>query len=518
VKTLGVWACLYGLGGFVALSLEILWFRILELAVKGTAFTFGTMLSLYLLGSAAGCLLAAPRVARLRHPLRTFLLCQCAIVLYAGAAVLLLARLPADTPGYAWFYAYWSETLGFKLGEAWDVGRLVRLYGVFPVLLYGPPTVLMGFSFPVLQRAVHDDPRTSGRKVGLLQAANIAGCVAGSLLIGLLGLHAFGTTGSLRLVCGLAVVFAVVGFRAAGPRPLFAGLRAALVLLGVALPDQRQLWVRLHGSDSTATLVDEDASGVAAIVPDPRGPWRVFVTGKNHSLIPFGGLHTRLGSGPALIHPAPVDIAIIGLGSGDTAWSAGLRPETRSITVFEISGPQPRLLRRLAAATDVPALRSFLQDPRVRIVEADGRRALRSEEALYDIIEADALWPEVAGSGNLYSVEFFRECARRLKPGGILCTWAPTPRIYASFSQVFPYVMGPASRDVLIGGMSPLPEDPAVWEARLASPGVASYLGAAGGEPPKLLRRLMGLNRRGWRHTELDTNHDLWPRDEFNSP
>ena len=34
--------------------------------------------------------------------------------------------------------------------------------------------------------------------------------------------------------------------------------------------------------------------------------------------------------------------------------------------------------------------------------------------------------PDSAGSGNLYSVEFFELCARRLKPGGVLCSQKPT--------------------------------------------------------------------------------------------
>ena len=58
----GLWLSLYALSGFVALSLEILWFRLVDVAVKSTAFTFGTVLGIYLLGSAAGCLLAVPRV------------------------------------------------------------------------------------------------------------------------------------------------------------------------------------------------------------------------------------------------------------------------------------------------------------------------------------------------------------------------------------------------------------------------------------------------------------------------
>ena len=122
------------------------------------------------------------------------------------------------------------------------------------------------------------------------------------------------------------------------------------------------------------------------------------------------------------------------------------------MTVFEISGPQPRLLRRLAAGADAArAPRASWPIRACALVEADGRAALTHDERRYDLIEADALWPEAAYGGNLYSVEFFRRGAARLKPGGIICTWAPTPRIYASFSRVFPHVVGLPSRDILFG-------------------------------------------------------------------
>ena len=59
-QSFALWMGLYALSGFCALSLEILWFRMLDVAVKANAFTFGTMLAVYLMGSAAGCLAGAP--------------------------------------------------------------------------------------------------------------------------------------------------------------------------------------------------------------------------------------------------------------------------------------------------------------------------------------------------------------------------------------------------------------------------------------------------------------------------
>ena len=147
----------------------------------------------------------------------------------------------------------------------------------------------------------------------------------------------------------------------------------------------------------------------ARIVPQQNGNWTVHVHGKSHSWIPFGGIHSRLGAAPAMIHPAPLDVAIIGLGSGDTAWASASRPETRSLTVFEISGPQPKLLRQLAEQQPFPDLRAPAERPAPAHPRWPTAATRSSRKArLYDVIEADALWPIAPYAGNLYSVEFFQ--------------------------------------------------------------------------------------------------------------
>ena len=67
------------------------------------------------------------------------------------------------------------------------------------------------------------------------------------------------------------------------------------------------------------------------------------------------------GAMPATVHKAPVDVAVVGLGSGDTAWASAWRPETRSLTVFEISAPQPRVLWRLVGFVDMTDTRHLLE-------------------------------------------------------------------------------------------------------------------------------------------------------------
>ncbi|HLA77236.1 MAG TPA: fused MFS/spermidine synthase [Vicinamibacteria bacterium] len=513
------WLALYALSGFCALSLEMLWFRLLEVALKSTAFTFGTLLFIYLLGSALGSLAGALVSRRIRRPLEAFLLAQCALLLYSAGVLWLLTVLPPDTPVLRFFLDYWSGRLSYNIGGRLRWPLILKLYVFQPCVLFGLPTVLMGFSFTFLHRAVQDDPAQSGRKVGLLQAANIAGCVAGSLLVGLLLLSWLGTSGTMRLLLVMGLVFAVFGIARAHRRWAFVASAGLLAAMAVAFPGQVGLWRRFHGFGQTPAFIEEDATGVAALSRMDRFRWAVWTTGRHHSTLPFGNIHTALGALPGLLHPAPQEAAVIGLGSGDTAWASGCRVDTMSsVTVFEICAPQRVLLRRFAEGPgSFRKLSQFLEDPRVRIVVADGRNALAREDRRYDMIEMDALWPTSPYAGNLYSLEFYSLCASRLKKGGLMCSWSPSRRVHATFGQAFAHVVEFLGGQVLVGSNDPIAFDLPGWEARLAREDVGAYLGrdraaevlailrtARPGNPPPAL--------------EAETNRDLRPRDEFNSP
>jgi spermidine synthase len=512
------WLALYALSGFAALALEILWFRIMDVAVKSTAYTFGTVLALYLLGSALGAFLGTASLHRIVRPLRAFLLLQCLLLAYAGAVIAALPHIPATVPGFQWYYEVWGGTRSFNLGGAMYWDSLLKLYVVLPFVLFGPPTVLMGLSFPILQRAVQDEAATSGWKVGVLQAANIAGCVAGSLAVGIVTLTLLGTPGTMRLLLGVGVVFAIVGIRTHGGRSVFAPLAIVLTLIALAVPDQRTFWMRLHGTSKSGTLLAEDATGVSALIPSANQRlWHVWSGGRSHSWLPFGGIHTTLGAGPALIHPSPRRVAIIGLGSGDTAASAGCRRDVdQRLTVFEIHRPQRGLLASLLAAPEPPGrLARFLGDPRYTFRVADGRNALDRDGEMYDLIEADALWPTSPYAGNLYSLEFFELCARRLQPGGMVTTWAPTDRVRATFYAAFPYVIELGKGEVLIGSETPIPLDFEAWRRRLDAAPMVAYLG-----PPRVAGVWADLStaRLVASGGPAAVNHDLFPRDEFHSP
>ena len=512
-QPMGMWLALYALSGFCALGLEIVWFRIIDVTVKATALTFGSVLAVYLAGMAAGTFAGVATLDRVRRPLVAFIAAQAAIVAYAALLAVAVAGLSAGHPVLEWIGELARAPRSYETGARWDPLDILRLYGLVPAAVYGLPTALMGYSFIVLQRAVQDDPRTSGRKVGLLQAANIAGCVAGSLVVGLGALPALGSAGTIRALAAVVAVLALAGaVRVARPLALAAAALAALAAWG---PGNGALWSRLHGFTEDV-LLDEDATGLVAIAADSAGGYRMYVNGRSHSTLPFGGLHTTLGAAPAIVHPDPRRVAVVGLGSGDTAWAAGCRSGTSFVRVFEICAPELRLLQRLAPVAQDAKLSAFLTDPRIEIVVADGRHALQRRDESYDVIEMDALPPSSPYSGTLYSREFFALCRRRLAPGGVMCTWAPTPRVARTFAAAFPHVLSVAEGRVLLGSGTPLAVDVAAWSQRLDRADVRAYLGAARAE--RVRAHLEKARVEAGDGAAFDLNTDLHPRDEFNVP
>ena len=205
-----VWAGLYAVAGFQALSLEIVWFRLLGVMVKSSAFTFGTLLTIYLAGLGAGAAVAS-LVPRPGAPSgRAFLLLQAFVGLYAGASFFLVSMLPT-APALAPFSAISGATSrstrrrrspvsGPAAATASDRAQFFRLYILLPALLVGPPTIAMGASFPLLQKIVLTDLGRIGTRVGTVLLANIAGSAVGSIVTGWIALTYIGSAGSLKLL------------------------------------------------------------------------------------------------------------------------------------------------------------------------------------------------------------------------------------------------------------------------------------------------------------------------------
>jgi len=529
------WAVIYALTGFLALSLEIVWFRLMGVMLRSTAFTFGTLLAIYLTGLGLGSLAGSALVRRTRRPGYAFLAIQAAVVLYAGLAItLLIASLDEGRLLSSWVVSPEPVDIAAAAaalrGSIHDLARLpdrfLVLYFGIPAILILPPTLMMGAAFPLLQRAVQTDLDRVGTRVGTLLMANIAGAALGSFVTGWWCLDWLGTSGTLKLLVVMSVLFPLVqlvrSFGPLAPRR-FVPVAAVIAAIGALLawmPDAGALWGGLHGARPAVMLFGEDGSGTFVLKSD-RGVFRrrvtVFVNGATHSWIPYGGIHTVLGALPAFLHPDPRDVAVIGLGSGDTLFAIAGRKEVERLTCIEIVRPQLETLQRLHREQPYPGLEIILGDPRVAHVYGDGRLYLMQSSRHYDVIEADALWPTSAYAGNLYSHGYFTLLRDRLKPNGIAVSWAPTGRVRNTFINVFPYVLDYG--DIVIGSREPIAFDTAAIRARLTGE-VRGHYAESGVDIVALLAPY--LDRRPRLYTPADdrshlrdVNTDLFPKDEF---
>ena len=544
------WILLYGVSGFIALSLEIVWFRLLGVMLKSTAFTFGTLLAIYLLGLALGTFLGIALVRQSQRPVRAFLLLQSSIALYAlGALALFIAQVDqADKLFPLWVYFADSESLDVMFAATtlpnllagtagniepwvWEITqKFLVLYIGLPVFLLGLPTLCMGLSFPFLQRIVQNDPGFLGRRVGWLQTSNIVGSMLGTILTGAVALSVLGTLGTLRVLSVMAGLFLWLAMRvqfsaARAQRVAYASIAIGIAALNLLTPDAQTVWAKLHGTKPNYIIFAEDSTGLTVLKgkrTDFVGGTLVLTNGLGQSWIPYGQLHTVLGLLPAMMHPNPQEIAIIGLGSGDTLFHVGGRTETKEIVCIEIVGTQLNTLYEMAQRQRYPALYSILTDPRIKFVITDGRSYILQSGRKFDIIEADALRPSSAYSGNLYSEEYFILLRDHLKPGGFAVTWVPTPRVHATFIKVFPYYAN--FDDILIGSNAPINLDPQLVYQRLAHPFTREYYQRsfvdihAWLEDYLIKRQPRAFDPTHPRPINADINYDLFPKDEYQIP
>ena len=273
-----------------------------------------------------------------------------------------------------------------------------------------PASFIMGFSFPVVQKAVQRDLDRLGSRVGFVQLANIVGNSAGSLVAGLLLLDLVGTAGTLKLLVAIGLAFAVL--QLVGPRADALGVSAG----------------RGAGGGPGCSFPAAKPSGGACTASRPRRPssprtrpasacssWRapkngqLYIQGHSQSRLPFDTVHAFLGAIGPLTHEAPKRVLVIGSGTGGTPYAAGLNPATEQVKVIEIVAPviddaADATPRRAASRASTSCCRARRFD----VVVADGRHALALDPTRYDVIEADAILPKTALSGLLNSREFFR--------------------------------------------------------------------------------------------------------------
>jgi predicted membrane-bound spermidine synthase len=457
--------------GLVSLALEVLWTRMMLQGTGSSIYVFIAVVAVFLIGIAGGSLIYERQ--RDRSPQMATL----GALLAAAAGLAIVPMIVSNRYGPAWLPV--------------------------AVVLILPVTVIFGYTFPLTVRLFVGSADQASRGVGLVYAANTAGCVAGTVLAGFVLIPALGTSVSIMVV---GLVLAVVGGALAvgyAPRREMlrpaVGLAAAAALLAVFfIPAARPTYIQRNVAATGApTAHYEDSVASIDVTGGPARNRNLFINGEGITKLSI--ITKVLAYAPKAARPDATTMLNICFGMGTTYRSSiilGLHT-----TAVELDPTVPSLMSWF-----YPDASKYLHSPLGNIIISDGRNHVRLSDKRYDLITVDVpppIWS--AGALVLLTQEFYQEASQRLTPGGVLATYIPLQEsqlekmILRTFRSVFPHmsvVYDPRhSGTFILGSQAPITFSPAAIRAVFGSPAARADLRDAPDYPARSTAQWMSIIR-----------------------
>lgn len=449
--------------GLTSLGYQTLWTRLLASGSGGMTYVFSAILVYFLVGLTLGAVVVTTAGRRGVDTLRWLGWAQFLIALLACAGTVFIAFRPFDLP----------------IGLEW-------------LLVVLPTATAIGLSLPLASRLAASDDRHVGADTGLVLGANTLGVALGTVAIPFIAMP---TLGSPATVLVLALVNVALGaylvvVRARGARRLTVDAAATvlvgtlIVAVGVGGLARDPSVVRIERDGHLfATAEDEIASVQAGVVGG--GP-QLWVGGTSMTELTVDA--RLMAVLPAIARPDARSLLVIAFGMG-SSYRSGL-VLGNDVEGVELVPSVPKMFGWF-----YPDAAAVLANPRGRLVIADGRNHVELAARRFGMIVVDPPPPiESAGTGVLYSREFYEAAAGRLIDGGVMMEWIPFGQTLAeflthvrTFRSVFPEVtlaFGPGGYGVfMLGSAEPVELAPAGVEQVLARPGVVEDLSGAADAP-----------------------------------
>lgn len=425
----------FAVSGAAALGYEVLWTRVLGVALQSTTYSFTLILTTFLCGLALGSYVYGRWFQRQRRLVVCFGAIQIAVGLHALGLIHFFRVLPE-----------WATEFIQPAESAWGYMIALQFALCFAVMLI--PTLLLGSVFPLVSRICASRMEKLGGTIGSIYAVNSVGAIVGSFLAGFVLIPVVGVKHGMMIVASLNVL---VGLIVLGVSPALAkrtkliAVLATLVIavVGLSAGQATDLYVGIGSSAGQRKILYYD-DGLVANVRVEQTADNVLLMINNKVQAGRRGARSSQGLGhiPMLLHPNPRRVLTIGMGAGMTAGAVARHP-VESIEIVD-------LVAGLATAAKFFSNQNndVLDDPRASFIVGDGRNFLLTTEERYDVIVSDIFFPAGAGTGSLYALEHYQLAKKRLRKGGLMVQWLTLYQltedefkvIAATFQQVFPDV------------------------------------------------------------------------------
>lgn len=450
--------------GFVTISTQVSWTRILTMIIGSSTYAFSIVVALFLIGLAGGAWLVArkDRSDRLRA---TILKVEVLTAVSLLLSFFVLNKLPAllVTLGLRFQTSSWAGLLALQILSA--------------TLLILMPALLMGMVMPLVLVWASGERKKAVARVGRSYAVNTIGAIAGAFITGFVLIPKTSTRFSLLLAATFCLLVAGVAYRpdeSARDPALKRGFAIGLIpVLTIALfmlaPKMNLEDLSIGAYDSLVRVLaqtrerttDENSQANGPVIRDllmyQEGPTATVSVRKDENTVSMAingrtnasdsiydmPTQVMLGQIPLLIAPKIDTGLIIGYATGVTV-GAMLQSPIQSVTCVELEPGTIAGSKFFDHVNNRP-----LDDPRTSLIIDDARAFLRVTPNRYDLIVSEPSHPWVPGVANLFTQEFFELGRARLNDEGIFVQWVQIYQlsteslrsVLATYHKVFPHVL-----------------------------------------------------------------------------
>lgn len=420
------------LSGAASFVYEIVWIRMLSMAVGSTMHAFELMLASFIAGIALGGLWVRNHADDSDSPLRLVGWMQ------IGMGIAALASLAVYANAFSWV-GWLISALGktdggytlFNLGTA-----SISIAIMLPAAFFAGTTLPL-FTVSLLRAGLGE------RAIGRVYAWNTLGSIVGvfcaiHLLIPTLGLKLSLCVAALvDMAIGLFILRKQVVVRRHFIRfSIAGGLSAMALMVAVRIPfDSMQLasgvfrsgQASLDKNEKILFYRDGKTASVSVVANPEAKTYRIATNGKVDASVlmdtagkpPLDEATMILAAAlPMSMLDAPDSIGVIGFGSGLTTHTLLGDSRVKRVDTIEIEQAMidgARLFgRRVARA---------YTDSRSNIVIDDAKAYFAGRKDRYDIIISEPSNPWISGVGALFSKEFYEFIPRHLNKNGLFVQW-----------------------------------------------------------------------------------------------
>ncbi len=402
--------------GVVSMGLEIVAGRQLAPAFGSSIFTWGSIIGVFLTALAVGYWIAGRRAAR--HASRNAL----AAVFVATAMYVALLLVFGDP------LLRVSETLPLP----------ARFAPILPItILFGPPTVLLGFISPYGAELV--DSTSVGDASGRVYALGTAGSILGAFATTFFFVPTFGVLGIEfaygLLLLGTAAIIAPRRARATWTALAIVaiGLFGAYAIAGTGVVINGDVVYETQTTEQQLQVVDDD--GIRTLYLDGVPHSAMYKNDPDRYVFEY----TRYFHLPMLARDDVDRVLFVG-GGGFSGPKRFVREYNATVDVVELDPEVIRTAKRYFNVTESGQL---------RIHNMDGREYLESTNRTYDVIILDAYRADRAPI-HLTTVEFMQLVSDRMDDDGVVLGNVISARTgprsafyraqYKTMNRVFPQV------------------------------------------------------------------------------